>query len=429
MIAALAPTVWGSTYLVTTELLPPGRPLLTATLRALPVGLLLTLRARELPSGAWWWRSAVLGTLNIGAFFALLFVAAYRLPGGVAATAGAIQPLVVAGLAWVLLGEALRPVTALAGATGILGVGLLVLGPEVALDPVGVAAAVAGTLSMASGVVLTKRWQRPTHLLTATGWQLGAGGLALLPVALLVEGPPPALTATNLGGYAWLAIVGTGAAYAAWFRGIDRLPVSALAFLGLLSPLVATLLGWIVLDQHLTVAQLAGVGLILAAIALPHVRTARVHDQQQLQRPQLRGGDRDQGARGWTPSGPSTRTSTPPSVSLGASSERAGRTGQDGPKRTSTTALQGGRTDRGDPSRARLLDVPTRVAGSAARPSWQHSRLEGVAVERDLCRSPAAGTYHETRQTAAAIEDVLAPAGYAPHHRAEPYPTHVRRAP
>jgi probable blue pigment (indigoidine) exporter len=275
VIAGLAPTVWGSTYLVTTEFLPPGRPLLTATLRALPVGLLLTLRARELPSGAWWWRSAVLGVLNIGAFFALLFVAAYRLPGGVAATAGAIQPLVVAGLAWLLLGEAARPVTAIAGATGIAGVGLLVLGPEAALDTVGVAAAVAGTLSMASGVVLTKRWQRPTRLLTATGWQLTAGGLALLPVALLVEGPPPALTVANLGGYAWLGIVGTGAAYAVWFRGIDRLPVGAVAFLGLLSPLVATLLGWIVLDQHLTVTQLAGVGLVLAAIVLPHVRTAR----------------------------------------------------------------------------------------------------------------------------------------------------------
>jgi probable blue pigment (indigoidine) exporter len=275
IIAGLAPAVWGSTYLVTTEFLPPGRPLLTATLRALPVGLLLTLRARELPSGSWWWRSAVLGVLNIGAFFALLFIAAYRLPGGVAATAGAIQPLVVAGLAWLLLSEAIRSVTAVAGVTGVVGVGLLVLGPEAALDTVGVVAALAGTLSMASGVVLTKRWPRPTHLLTATGWQLTAGGLALLPVALLAEGPPPALTATNLAGYAWLAIVGTGAAYAVWFRGIDRLPVGALAFLGLLSPLVATLLGWVVLDQRLSATQFVGVGLVLAAIVLPHVRITR----------------------------------------------------------------------------------------------------------------------------------------------------------
>lgn len=275
LLAALAPVVWGSTYLVTTELLPPDRPLLAATLRALPVGLLLTLHARRLPTGQWWWRMTILGLLNIGAFFALLFMAAYRLPGGVAATAGAVQPLVVASLAATLLGERMRTRTAVAGVAGITGVGLLVLGPQAALDPVGVAAALAGTMSMATGVVLTKRWGRPVALLTATGWQLAAGGLALVPVALLVEGPPPALTATNVAGLAWLGLVGTGAAYALWFRGIDRLPVSALTFLGLLSPLVATTLGWLMLAQSLTGTQLAGAVLILTAVVVPQVHLRR----------------------------------------------------------------------------------------------------------------------------------------------------------
>lgn len=118
LLAALAPAVWGSTQLVTTEFLPPDRPLLAATLRALPVGLLLTLNGRELPTGRWWWRSGVLGLLNIGAFFALLFVAAYRLPGGVAATAGAIQPLIVVTLAAAALGERLRARVAVAGVLG-----------------------------------------------------------------------------------------------------------------------------------------------------------------------------------------------------------------------------------------------------------------------------------------------------------------------
>ena len=91
-ITALAPISWGTTYIVATEFLPPGHPLLVAALRALPVGLLLTIALRKLPQGIWWWRILVLGGLNIGIFQALLFVAAYRLPGGVAATAGAIQP-------------------------------------------------------------------------------------------------------------------------------------------------------------------------------------------------------------------------------------------------------------------------------------------------------------------------------------------------
>src|SRR5215510_14509147 len=97
-VTALAPAMWGLTYLVTTELLPPDRPLLTGMVRALSAGALLFLLTRVRPTGIWWGRAFVLGTLNIGAFFALLFVAAYRLPGGVAATLGAIQPLVAAGL-------------------------------------------------------------------------------------------------------------------------------------------------------------------------------------------------------------------------------------------------------------------------------------------------------------------------------------------
>lgn len=94
-LTVLAPVVWGSTYLVTTQLLPPERPLLAAAIRALPGGLILIAAGRTLPSGSWWWRALVLGALNIGVFFYLLFVAAYHLPGGVAALVGSIQPIFV----------------------------------------------------------------------------------------------------------------------------------------------------------------------------------------------------------------------------------------------------------------------------------------------------------------------------------------------
>jgi probable blue pigment (indigoidine) exporter len=277
VLTASAPAAWGTTYVVTTELLPPGRPLLAAVLRVLPIGLALSLASRRRPSGVWWWRMAVLGVLNIGAFQALLFVAAYRLPGGVAATAGAIQPLVVAGLAAVALGEPFHRRTGLAGVAGGAGVAALVLGPAAALDPVGIVAALGGTLCMATGVVLTKRWGRPVGLLLATGWQLTAGGLLLLPLALAIEGPPPALTVPGWLGIAWLALVGTGVAYALWFRGLERLPVTAVSFLGLLSPTVATLLGWLLLGQRLTLVQLGGAVLVGAAIvAAQRPPTARL---------------------------------------------------------------------------------------------------------------------------------------------------------
>jgi len=264
--------LWGTTYLVTTELLPPHRPLLAALLRSLPAGLLLVAITRTLPRGSWWWRSLILGTLNIGVFFALLFVGAYRLPGGVAATVGAIQPLFVALLSAGLLRERLTVRTVLTAITGVVGVGLLVLRATARLDAWGVAAALGGAVVMALGVVLSKRWRSPAPLLATTGWQLVAGGLVLLPVALLVEGAPPAFTVQNLVGYSYLTLIGSAVAYVLWFRGLRELSPTDVTFLGLLSPVTATTLGWLVLDQRLAVAQAIGGLIVLIALISAQIR-------------------------------------------------------------------------------------------------------------------------------------------------------------
>ena len=287
-VTATTPVVWGTTYVVTTELLPPDRPLLAGALRALPAGLVLLAVTRRLPTGSWWWRAAVLGTLNIGAFVALLFVAAYRLPGGIAALVGAAQPLLVAGLSVLLLAERVPRRSVLAALAGAGGVGLTVLTASARLDPVGLLAGVAGTASMALGVVLTKRWGRPVPLLTATSWQLTAGGLVLLPLALAVEGLPATVSASHVAGWSYLATVGGALAYAVWFRGVERLPAAQVSLLALLSPVVATLLGWVALGQALAPLQVVGAVVALAAVVagqqrpapaappVPAQRTARV---------------------------------------------------------------------------------------------------------------------------------------------------------
>lgn len=275
LVTAIAPAVWGTTYLVTTEFLPPERPFLAAVLRALPAGLILVAITRRLPQGVWWWRAFVLGALNIGAFLALLYIAAYRLPGGVAATVGSLQPLLVALLAVGLLGQKLTLRTTLAAIAGMVGVSLLVLRANATLDGWGIAAALGGAVVMATGVVLSKRWTSPAPLLATTGWQLVAGGLLLVPVALIVEGAPPAsLTAGNLAGYTYLAIIGSAIAYALWFRGIRALSPTDVTFLGLLSPVVATTLGWIALGQGLTAAQILGAVIVLAALVTAQLKKA-----------------------------------------------------------------------------------------------------------------------------------------------------------
>ncbi|MFF1336652.1 EamA family transporter [Streptomyces sp. NPDC058290] len=266
-LTALAPISWGSTYAVTTELLPPDRPLFTAVMRALPAGLLLTALSRRLPSGQWWWKSAVLGTLNIGAFFPLLFLSAYRLPGGVAAVLGSAGPLFVVGLAALVLGERARLRTVLAAVVGAFGVSMVVLTAEARLDLVGIVAGVVSSASMAAGTVMTKRWGRPDGVgpLAVAGWQLTAGGLVIIPVAALIEGAPPALDGNALLGYGYMMLINTGIAYWLWFRGIGRLTATSVTLLGPLSPLSAAVIGWAALGQALSPVQLVGMGIAFGA--------------------------------------------------------------------------------------------------------------------------------------------------------------------
>ncbi len=285
LVTAVAPVLWGSTYLITTLLLPEGRPLLAAVLRAVPAGLLLLALSRRLPQGSWWWKSWVLGMLNIGVFFALLFVAAYRLPGGIAAIVGGAQPLFVALLASRILLEKLTAARLLAGGAGVFGVALMVLASQARLDGLGLAAAAGGTLSMALGTVLAKKWGQPTaragspvSLLATTAWQLLAGGATLVIALLFFEGlPTEPLSVPNMAGYFYLSVLGTALAYFCWFRGLAKLPAGTAAFLGLLSPVVAIALGWAVTGEDLGPWQMVGMAVVLASVAFGVHQKGGVH--------------------------------------------------------------------------------------------------------------------------------------------------------
>ena len=268
LITALAPLIWGSTYIVTTELLPPDRPFIAATLRVLPAGLLLVLLCRQLPARVHWGRLLVLAALNIGCFQALLFVSAYRLPGGLAAVVGAIQPLLLMGLLWSLEGQ--RPAQLAMGASimGIAGMAALLLSPDASWDAMGIAAAFVGMACMALGTYLSRRWQTGLKLLAFTGWQLLLGGLMLLPLALLVDPPLPALSLSQGLAYAYLSLFGALLAYALWFRGIARLSPVAVSSLSLLSPVIAVLMGWALLDERIPGVALIGLLTVLGSILL-----------------------------------------------------------------------------------------------------------------------------------------------------------------
>lgn len=265
-MTALAPIAWGTTYFVTHRYLPADYPLYGAAIRALPAGLLLLLVRRRLPTGSWWWRSLVLGALNMGAFFALVYLAAQTLPTSIASTVMATSPVVLMLFAWAAMAE--RPRAAhLAGAgIGVAGVCLMLLTGPVAVDARGVAASVAAMVMSSFGYVLAKKWSTGIDVFSLTSWQLIAGGLILLPAALVAEGTPPALDAPAVLGFGYVTVVATALAFAAWFAGLRHLSAGTVGLVGLLNPVTGVLLGTAVAGETLSTRQIAGLILVFLGV-------------------------------------------------------------------------------------------------------------------------------------------------------------------
>lgn len=268
-LAALTPIIFGTTYLLTTNFLPPGRPLLAGLMRSLPTGLALIIGSR-IPRRRWMARFVVLSVLYASGLFPLLFLAAYRLPGGVAAVINSLSPILVVVISVPLLATRIRSIQIIAGILGAIGVALLVLRSDARLDVVGLIAMGGAAAMFSVATVLTKRWGRPEGVtaIGVTGWTFLFAGLTLLPVTLLIEGLPDHLTARNIGGLIYLVLISGIVAYALWFWGLQRLSASAVTFLTLLNPVTAALLGWVVLDQRLNAWQLFGAFLILISVVL-----------------------------------------------------------------------------------------------------------------------------------------------------------------
>lgn len=268
LVTAIAPIAWGSTYYVTHQLLPADNPLWGAAIRALPAGIVLVLLARRLPHGSWWWKSAVLGTLNAGLFFALVYVAAQLLPSGIAAVVMAAAPLVMMVLAAMILGQALRALSVIGGILGLVGVVAMLVSGPVAINAWGVAASVGAMLMSSLGYVLASRWGGEVDVLASTSWQLLAGGLIVVPIALVVEGAPPAVTPQTLLGFAYLTLVATAIAFMAWFTGLRHLGPTDVGLIGLLNPVTGVLLGTMLAAERLDLQQIAGMALLLVGVVI-----------------------------------------------------------------------------------------------------------------------------------------------------------------
>jgi probable blue pigment (indigoidine) exporter len=268
IVTALAPVAWASTYFVTREYLPQDQPLYGAFIRAMPAGLLLIALSRRRPRGSWWWKSVILGTLNMGAFFALVYVAAQELPTSTATTIMATSPMVVMLAAWLLIQERPSWSKVLGAVVGVLGVAVMVLNTVSPVSVLGLTTSAAAMLMSSCGYVLAKRWIGEVDILSSTAWQLIAGGLTLLLPAVVIEGAPRPMSTSSAVAFGYVSVIATALAFVCWFAGLRRLPAATVGLIGLLNPVTGTLLGAALASEVITPRQGLGVGLTLGGVLL-----------------------------------------------------------------------------------------------------------------------------------------------------------------
>ena len=232
----------------------------------LPAGIALLIWSRRFPQRGEWAKLIVTGILNIGAFQALLFIAAYRLPGGLAAVIGAIQPLLVMLLAW-CVDRQRSPWRRCSPPS-----------PAYSVWPCCCCRRTPSSTRWASARRFSgrsvwrwapgspRRWALSLPIVALTGWQLTIGGVVLAPVALIVDPPLHQVTVLQAAGYLWLCLAGAMLAYGLWFRGIGRLSPVAVSAMSLLSPVTAVVLGWIFLGQKIQGMALMGLIVVLASV-------------------------------------------------------------------------------------------------------------------------------------------------------------------
>ncbi len=266
LITAIAPIAWGSTYFVTRYFLPADIPLWGSVLRALPAGIVLALISRRMPTGAWWWRSIVLGFLNVGGFLFLIYIVGVRLPSSLGATLMSLSAAAMMLLAWLLLRQRPRLLAVVGAVAGIVGV-VIMMGPSGGgIDYLGVGASILAMLSSSLGFVLSVRWGGGVRPLELAGWQLLAGGVMLVPFAFVIEGAPPVLTGQAVWAFAYLSLIATALAYAAWFTGLAKLSPGVVGIVGLLNPVTGVLLGVLLAGEAFGLLQGVGVALVLGGV-------------------------------------------------------------------------------------------------------------------------------------------------------------------
>jgi drug/metabolite transporter (DMT)-like permease len=269
--------IWGSTYLAIRIMVETMPPLLGAGVRFFVAGavLVLALAVRRGVRALRPTRAELLSALAVGLLLpganAVVSVAEQEVPSNLAALLIGSVPL------WVILlratkGDRVSGRAAVAVLIGFAGVALLVRPGDQSGDAtiVGLLACVGAAVMWASGSFASPRLSLPRDPLVSVGWQMLLGGAAILVVGLGAGegGDVHSFSLRSVAALAYLVVFGSWVAYTAYAWLLQNAPISRVATYAYVNPVVAIVLGWLVLDELVTGTTIVGAAIIVASVAL-----------------------------------------------------------------------------------------------------------------------------------------------------------------
>jgi drug/metabolite transporter (DMT)-like permease len=273
--------VWGSTYLAIAVAVDTIPPFTGAAVRFLIAGGLLylaTIRtgdpATDRPGRLEWRDAAIIGGLLLAGGNGLLAVGEQTVPSGIAALIIATLPLWVAVLGRLFFGVVLTRTIVVGTVIGFAGVAVLVgpVGGSGSLDPLGVLVVLLSPVFWATGSLFSRTAHVPRRPLVGTAMQMLAGSAILFVVAALTGDlfrvDLDAITPASAAALAYLVLVGSLIGYTAYVWLLRVAPISLVATYAFVNPVIAVILGSLVLAEPLEPRTLVAGAIIVVAVAV-----------------------------------------------------------------------------------------------------------------------------------------------------------------
>ncbi|HEX3702805.1 MAG TPA: EamA family transporter [Vicinamibacterales bacterium] len=279
---ALVCLVWGTTYLAIRISLETIPPLLMAGFRWVTAGSLLVaalkLRGERLPEPRSWPSLALLGVLLLGFGNGAVVWAEQTVASGLTAVLVAMCPFWMVGLeAFMPDGDRLTPRRVAGLLVGFAGIVMLVW-PEVDVQGGrlflgGAISAQIACVGWALGSTYARRRGHEENVLGAAAFEMLFGGLALLAAGMAVgEWRHLAFTPRTSAALAYLIVFGAVVGFSAYAYALKHLPVATVSLYAYANPVIAVVLGTIVLKEPFDVRMGVAAGIVLLGMALVRER-------------------------------------------------------------------------------------------------------------------------------------------------------------